>query len=192
MVLVNTSATDSEKIYPQTKEPLNLAYTRTPFCDCFPQRLVSPASEFIDVATGIPLWPKILNHLSTTESAIIPEDVQLSLREQSSNKTFFTTTEGYMGMSPTAAIIQPDDMLYVLLGGWFPVVLRPTTASERRTFTFVCLRYLHGFMHGEAVARPRPDESSPTKTMIGQYRGLQPALDERIAKVAGLESIILV
>ena len=192
MALVNTSANDSETTYLQTKELLNLAYTRTKFCDSFPQRLINPASEFNDVANGLTPWPDILRQLSSTESASVPEDIQLSLREQASNKAFFTTTKGGMGMSPTAAMILPGDVVYVFLGGWFPVVLRPSSAGGQGTFTFVCLCYLHGFMHGEAVGRPRADEGGPTATFIGQHRGKQPDLDERIAAVTGLESVILV
>lgn len=57
----------------------------------------------------------------------------------------FLLDSGYMGMAHS--IFQVDDVVYLLEGSRFPVILRP---REDGTFEFVTLAYVHGVMLGEA------------------------------------------
>jgi hypothetical protein len=49
-------------------------------------------------------------------------------------------------MGVAAPVLQPGDVIWILFGVRFPVILRPVTG--RATFTYVCLSYIHGDMHG--------------------------------------------
>ena len=72
-----------------------------------------------------------------------------------------------------APVVEPEDIVCVLLGSRFSVVLRPV--KDENAFTFVCLCYLHGFMHGQDVKRwieTSASEASQERIMIGTIDGL--------------------
>jgi hypothetical protein len=70
-------------------------------------------------------------------------------------RTFFLTGEGYMGLGPHSMSV--DDLVYLLIGGKTPFILR--SANDRtvgRLGTKLCHQligdcYVHGIMHGEAM-----------------------------------------
>jgi len=61
-------------------------------------------------------------------------------------RRFFTTKNGYMGLSPSLARI--DDIIVILLGGKTPFILRKIGT---RGYRFIGERYVQGMMTGEAL-----------------------------------------
>ena len=70
--------------------------------------------------------------------------------------TFFCTSLGHAGMGPTGTL--PGDIVAVLLGCPYPIVLRPAdhTAGTKGKFCVVGHPYVHGRMDGEALLGPIP------------------------------------
>jgi hypothetical protein len=72
----------------------------------------------------------------------------------------FTTQKGYVGMGPETA--QLGDVVCVVLGCQWPLVLRPTTpGAPKHVIVGDC--YVSGFMHGEALLGKIPP---PFKTVV--------------------------
>jgi hypothetical protein len=71
------------------------------------------------------------------------------------NRCFFTTSEGQMGMGhfPT----KPGDVVVILYGGDFCFVLHDVDATKK--FELIGDVYVHGVMHGELVNDPALDNS---------------------------------
>jgi hypothetical protein len=61
-------------------------------------------------------------------------------------RKYFVSASGYIGLVPDAA--QEGDMMCIFMGGMTPFVIRP--AGEN--YKLIGARYVHGIMHGEAVA----------------------------------------
>jgi hypothetical protein len=74
------------------------------------------------------------------------------------NRLLFTTSNGYMGLGPKMA--QVGDLVYVLLGGELPYVLRRQEDTD--TFQFIGECYVHGLMNGEGLVDAR-NKSRPTE-----------------------------
>ncbi|KAH4056621.1 hypothetical protein HBH64_235610 [Parastagonospora nodorum] len=58
----------------------------------------------------------------------------------------FITSQGRIGIGPDH--MEPNDVIAVLFGGKFPLVLRP---KENGRWRFIGLCYIHGYMKGEAL-----------------------------------------
>ncbi|EUC47828.1 hypothetical protein COCMIDRAFT_89211, partial [Bipolaris oryzae ATCC 44560] len=68
------------------------------------------------------------------------------------NRAFFVTGSGYFVLGPYFAA--QNDVVGVLYGSQFPVVLRPIG----KNFLFLGTCYVHGIMHGEASDSRDKDE----------------------------------
>jgi hypothetical protein len=69
-------------------------------------------------------------------------------------RCLFTATDGHFGLAP--ANTQKGDMVCVLLGCRFPVVLRPSSASQLpTTWQVVGICQAQGLMNGEAIYRDK-------------------------------------
>ena len=64
------------------------------------------------------------------------------------NRRLFCTKPGSLGLGPQNA--QPDDLIAILWGCYWPIVLRPSDATGE--YTMVGAAYIDGMMHGEAVS----------------------------------------
>jgi hypothetical protein len=74
-----------------------------------------------------------------------PRAYQLLVQQCSNNRVFFETENGYIGLGPL--ILEPNDQIWILLGGRIPMVLRPTG----NMYQVVRACYVHGYMNGEAI-----------------------------------------
>lgn len=72
-----------------------------------------------------------------------------SICHWSSNRRFFGASNGYMGVA--ASPVRAGDLVAILYGAPWPVVLRPLDDA----FQFVSQCYVDGVMHGEAVQEHR-------------------------------------
>ena len=70
-------------------------------------------------------------------------------------RSIFTTEQGYIGLAPRAA--NPGDCISVLLGSDLPLVLR---SKENNQYQVLGPCYIQGFMTGEALLGPLPDNQS--------------------------------
>lgn len=67
-------------------------------------------------------------------------------------RCFITTLLGHIGLAPTGTRL--GDIVCIVLGSSFPVVLRPATNSDgHRTWLVVGVCYVHGLMDGETIYR---------------------------------------
>lgn len=66
-------------------------------------------------------------------------------RTCSTNRSYFTTKRGFMGLGPNALL--PHDVVCILFGGIVPFILR----SRQGHYQLVGDAYVHGMMDGEAV-----------------------------------------
>lgn len=76
-----------------------------------------------------------------------------NLRKHLPGRSFFETTDGYIGTSP--ADVKPDDKICVLLGGEAPFILRQLPDDSSYQVVGPC--YLHGIMFGEAFLGAIPE-----------------------------------
>jgi hypothetical protein len=132
--------------------------------------LCAGATDVYDLANG--LWlpgtddetPNTEDPLPTASTAdaidgTAPEPdtatIDHAIRLATMKRTFFLTGEGYMGLGPHSMSV--DDLVYLLIGGKTPFILR--SANNRtvgRLSTKLCHQligdcYLHGIMYGEAM-----------------------------------------
>ncbi|KAH8745951.1 heterokaryon incompatibility protein-domain-containing protein [Hyaloscypha finlandica] len=85
-------------------------------------------------------------------------------------RRFFVTKKGYFGIGP--AELEEGDEIYILAGGKFPLVLRPSPESQPNTFELVGDCYVHGVMDGEAVTeRTQRSGQSPWKKAVATSKG---------------------
>ncbi len=68
-------------------------------------------------------------------------------------RCFIKTNEGYIGLAPLGT--QTGDIICIVLGCKFPVVLRPSLEAENQTWELVGHCYIHGLMNGEMIYRGR-------------------------------------
>lgn len=80
------------------------------------------------------------------------------LRKYLASRNFFTTSQGYIGLAPTAA--KSGDHVSILLGCPAPIVFRPT---DDGSFIVVGQCYIHGFGNGEALFGPFPSAWERTR-----------------------------
>ena len=69
-----------------------------------------------------------------------------SIKSITSKRGLFETPEGYLGLAPLETL--PGDMLCILLGCSYPVILRPAAGN---TWLVVGRCYAHGLTEGEAI-----------------------------------------
>lgn len=88
--------------------------------------------------------------------------VELAVRVATTDRSFITTTKGFIGLAPDACL--PGDVVAILGGSAVPVILRPAQASPRHngsfdldgvsgsSFQVIGDAYIHGVMDGEAFS----------------------------------------
>ncbi|KAF4953647.1 hypothetical protein FGADI_5983 [Fusarium gaditjirri] len=77
-----------------------------------------------------------------------------SMENASSNRCFFVTGSGRMGMGPFS--MKPDDTIVVLFGSPFCLVLRAVQGTN--CYNLIGDAYVHGVMDGEFVKGTKPDD----------------------------------
>ncbi|SCO92139.1 uncharacterized protein FRV6_16267 [Fusarium oxysporum] len=77
-----------------------------------------------------------------------------SVENASSNRCFFVTGSGSMGMGPFS--MKPDDIIVVLFGSPFCLVLRSVQGTD--WYNLIGDSYVHGAMDGEFVKGTKPDD----------------------------------
>ena len=70
-------------------------------------------------------------------------------------RRFGVTRRGYMALVPADA--ETGDVVAVFVGAKVPYALRKSAGAAASKYRLVGEAYLHGFMHGEALARPAED-----------------------------------
>jgi Heterokaryon incompatibility protein (HET) len=123
-------------IYTPTGEDVQLAYTRTRSCY---QR--QPVSSTAKSPTSSRIGPM---------PSVTPNDGPSEWHMNCGQRKFYTTEDGYIGLGPVTT--RAKDMIYLLLGGDVPFILRPATAD---TMTLVGPAYVHGLMQGEGFQKVR-------------------------------------
>ncbi|KAG9192732.1 hypothetical protein G6011_11466 [Alternaria panax] len=71
-----------------------------------------------------------------------------TMRNIMRKRRLFITKNGYTGIGSVDA--QPHDMVFIISGCNFPITLRP----RENKFAVIGEAYIHGYMNGEALARP--------------------------------------
>ena len=71
------------------------------------------------------------------------------LRVDARGRAVFHTKDGHLGLGPSCT--QSGDVLAILYGCGFPVVMRPLPTPGE--YTFLECAYVYGIMEGEAVRR---------------------------------------
>jgi hypothetical protein len=77
----------------------------------------------------------------------VADDYMTGLNEVAARQAFIATREGRIGLGPR--ITEVGDEIWLPIGAHMPFVLRPL---GEKNFKILGLAYLHGMMHGEAVA----------------------------------------
>ena len=98
------------------------------------------------------LWMRKTNYSAfEAEDLVIPDgrhqwlEFTASFQQATTNRTFFITREGHMGLGPRN--IEPGDVVCILVGAQVPFVLR--ASNDGYALLGEC--YCHGIMYGEAV-----------------------------------------
>lgn len=76
---------------------------------------------------------------------------QQAFRNASFNRRLLLTKSGMLGLGPQNT--QPNDLIVVLWGCYWPIILRPSAIHNE--YTMLGAAYIEGIMHGEAV----PDDN---------------------------------
>ncbi|MDI1490377.1 MAG: hypothetical protein OHK93_001579 [Ramalina farinacea] len=92
--------------------------------------------------------PQSVGHALSSQQSSFLKDVYIALR----NRTFFTTTDGYIGVAPEST--RAGDEICIILGCQTPLVLRSDGRGNREIFG-KC--YVHGIMEGESLLGPLPN-----------------------------------
>ncbi|ORY05811.1 heterokaryon incompatibility protein-domain-containing protein [Clohesyomyces aquaticus] len=79
----------------------------------------------------------------------------VELQSACSNRAFFCTKEGYIGLGPV--IMEEGDQCWVPKGSSVPIVLRRVEEEEKR-YKILGLAYIHGIMREEAVKEVREED----------------------------------
>jgi hypothetical protein len=66
-------------------------------------------------------------------------------------RALYHTTTGHMGLGPRCT--QPGDVVAILYGSRYPIVLRPASGLPKGTYRLLGTSYVYGIMDGEAVRR---------------------------------------
>ncbi|KAH8815982.1 heterokaryon incompatibility protein-domain-containing protein [Xylogone sp. PMI_703] len=90
---------------------------------------------------GVDRWRSYIEDIYCTLSSEILKKISMMIR----TRAFFTTEKGYIGIGPRN--IERGDMIYDLIGGDVPFILRPD--ENPGEFKFVGDAYVHGIMDGE-------------------------------------------
>lgn len=83
-----------------------------------------------------------------------------SFQQATTNRRFFITREGYMGLGPLN--IEPGDLVCILLGAQVPFVLRAVKDGHKLMGECYC----HGIMNGEAVRQADGGEAELSDFVI--------------------------
>lgn len=132
-------------VYTPTRESTALAFARTRVADLWPDLERRNRPPPIEVPTPV-RYMLGETHLRGSELDII-----MNTLHATTDRRFFTTHSGYMGLAPFTA--QEGDVIYLLLVGDVPYALRPS--PEGKEFTFVGECYAHGLMDGEGLIAAR-------------------------------------
>ncbi|KAF8856097.1 HET-domain-containing protein [Acephala macrosclerotiorum] len=101
-------------------------------------------------------------------------------KEVMTERSFFTTDEGYIGLGPRGA--ENGDIISVFLGTRAPLMLRPTRSG---TYQVVGECFVHGLMAGEALLGPLPSHYHATIKYSEQH-GCHPAFYNSLTKATEL------
>ena len=143
------------------------AYCRTFMCNCFADSYVPRHTNNPDSEKSTRLIELIWS--STAEDLdVVARDTAAELNKEFyltwsmgylEGRCFFTTKEGFIGLAPAAT--QEDDIICVLLGCYFPVILRPFGPAQ---WQVVGVCYADGFVSGEAIYGAKlPDHYRPVR-----------------------------
>lgn len=146
-----------------------LAKTHTPAsttdgerrADAFWRTIITDMNTFAKKATRSVEGAQFRLWMASSSSASFePEDLVLeneapqsitafiaTFQQATRNRRFFITEEGRMGLGPR--LIEPGDIVCVLLGSQVPFVLRRKVDGDGYVLVGEC--YCHGIMHGETV-----------------------------------------
>jgi Heterokaryon incompatibility protein (HET) len=126
-------------IYTPTGEDVQLAYTRTR--SCYQRQPLSTTKRTTTTTTTPQPDPMPIAPLN---------DGPTEWHMNCGQRKFYTTEDGYIGLGPVTT--RAKDLIYLLLGGDVPFILRPATAD---TMTLVGPAYVHGLMQGEGFQKMR-------------------------------------
>ena len=147
-----TTVVDGKKFYTPTNESLERALRRVCYLDQTryttehePTRWNSTShEEFEDIEQGA---------LSGGQDGILKyQTLRASFTILATHQSIIISNDGRLGIASDAVL--PGDVITMLLGGEFPVVLRPLE-NEPGHYTFVCVCYIHGFMDGQSLVDAR-------------------------------------
>ena len=154
-----------ERMFTLFKEWWPLAQTNTPEstssgerrANAFWRTIVTDMDSFSQKATQSVEGAQFRSWMALPSTAFEPEDLVAesgvqenlsfvaSFQQATRNRRFFITEEGQLGLGPR--LIEPGDLVCVLLGSEVPFVLRK--AGDCYVLVGEC--YYHGFMEGRAV-----------------------------------------
>ena len=127
-------------VYKPTGEPVGHAFARTRLLDMrYLTRIGSVPGEIEELKSQ----DLGQNKRTLLERRGVDEEV----RYATSQRRFFVTSKGYMGIG--SEILKKHDVVFLLLGSDSPFILR--RVPESSTFKLVGKCYIHGIMDGEAL-----------------------------------------
>lgn len=151
---VRTCAEDG--LYPQTGEPIDLAYHRTRIWDILP-------GEGLDrhKRTSAPLQipqpgPISYNYANDAMLHGAKDDIATSIIRFTTRKRLFKTESSLIGIGHRS--LEVGDKIYVLMGADMPVILKPLGGNY---FGFGGESYVHGVMDGEMLDKAVTKQSEP-------------------------------
>lgn len=130
-------------------------YCRALVCDGFSENYIPSHQSYPDFKQSKryleSIWSEEANG---TSGDLYLDDLGLSYVTYCQNcfigRSFFSTADGYIGLAPKGT--RKGDVICVLLGCRFPVVLRPvSTTSSDQTWQLVGISHVQGLMNGEAI-----------------------------------------
>jgi len=92
--------------------------------------------------------PSAISRLAMREENVLK--FQILQLQFSNDRVFFTTEKGYFGTAPDrlSTTVEPGDVIAIVAGLRVPLILR----RFGLWYSVIGQGYLHGVMHGEAVA----------------------------------------
>ena len=145
---------------------------RTICCNAFADSYSPPSSRFPSSEICRKYIHPIVDTTRDTAPEISPESLLYlsSIAAASRGRSFFTTVNGYIGLSPTAT--KPGDEVCILLGCQSPLVLRPSGDGYHKV---VGECYIDGFMDGAACLGPLPSNWQRVARFFQEYSRGYPA-----------------
>ena len=127
------------------------AYCRTLICNNVADHIVQPRGISTLEDCRAFLLANICSNRGGADSLDIPDsssNIYRFLTHYLPGRTFFTTSQGYIGLAPAA--IQIGDLVVVLLESTSPVLLRPVSQQDG-CYSLIGSCYVHGLMDTEAL-----------------------------------------